>query len=203
MDYINLTDYYEKLENIIITGSFLEKGFKFRDIDIIIIKDNKIENSKIQKEIEESIGIKAHIIKINNEEMKLGLETDPLYQMMLSKCVAKKRFIYKIDKKINYKLLDLHLLHSKTMIENFDILDGYEKYNLTRNLIAIYLYINGGKITKELIDKKIIKILKIESIDNIKNNILDKKSFLKNYKKIYEKTSAIILSNIKNDTKQK
>src|SRR3989344_5321367 len=26
----------KKLENIIITGSFLEKGFKFRDIDVII-----------------------------------------------------------------------------------------------------------------------------------------------------------------------
>ena len=115
-------------ENIIITGSFLDKGFNFNDIDIILINKNNLNIKVIKEEIEKSTGIKTHIIQTTNKTLIKGLSTDPLYQMMLSKYITKKRFIYKIKNKIKYKILDLHLLKSKILIDNFDILNGNEKY---------------------------------------------------------------------------
>ena len=112
-EIFSLIDKAVKYENVIITGSFLDMGFNFNDIDIIIISNDKIDEKYIKNIIEDIIKIKAHILALNNRSLQIGLSTDPLYQMMLSKCIAKKRLIYRFKRKINYKLLDLHLLKSK------------------------------------------------------------------------------------------
>ena len=121
---------------------------------------------------------------------------------MLSKYISKKRFIHNTKKQINYKILDLHLLKSKSLIINFDILNGNEKYYLIRNTIAILLFLDNKKITQESINKKIEKILDIK-IQDIKHNLIEKSAFLKKYKKIHKQTLNKILKEIKNDTKQK
>ena len=190
----------EKIENLIITGSFLEKGFSFNDIDIIIISEKEEKTTEIAKEIERELAVKAHIILLTHKELMAGLETDPLYSLMLDRCVAKKRLIYKHKRKIDYKLLDLHLLKSKTLIENFDLIDGHQKYDLTRNMVAIYLFIQNKKISYDLVNKEIIIMLNVES-QSIKRNIMDKNEFLSNYKAFYNKTFSIILKNIKNGAK--
>ncbi|MEK6935136.1 MAG: hypothetical protein AABW46_04620 [Nanoarchaeota archaeon] len=182
-------------QNIIISGSFLDKGFNFNDIDIIIINENKLDINQIQRIIEKELGIKTHIIQLDNKALINGLQTDPLYKMLLSKCIAKKRFIYKTKNKINYKILDLHLLKSKILIDNFDFLSGNEKYYLMRNLIAIALFLQNKEINKEKVDKEIIKTFDLESIDQIKQNLLEKNKFLKRYKTIYKQLFDKIMKN--------
>ena len=194
---------YEKCDNIIITGSFLEKGFSFNDIDILIISENTINLKEIKNEIEESIGIKADIMIMNNKTLIMGLATDPLYHMMLSRCISKKRVIYKKKYKIKYKILDMHLLKSRPLIDNFDALDGNEKYYLTRNMVSIYLFLKHKRLTKENVDNEILKIFNLKSIDDIKKNMLDKDAFLKKYKDSYSKTFNKIMEGIKYDSKQK
>lgn len=189
-------------ENIFVTGSFLERGFQFNDIDILIISKNKINQEIIKENIERKTGIKTHILILNNKELSKGLETDPLYHMILNRCIAKKRFIYKTKQTINYKFLDLHLLKSKTLSDNFDILSGKEKYNLVRNTIAIYLYLKKNKVTIDSVDKEIKKALKVNS-QEIKSNVLNKKAFLKKYALIYNKALAMILKGIEHGSKQK
>ena len=201
MDAIEKTS--EDYKNIIITGSFLDKGFNFDDIDIVIISKNKIDKKGIEEKIEDSLKIKPHIIPLNNKTLIEGLSTDPIYQVMLSKCIAQKRFIYKIQPKINYKILDLHLLKSKTLIDNFDVLNGNEKYYLTRNMIAINSYIKYKKVNKKMIDKKVKEIFDLKDIQQMKKNMLDKNKFLKKYKTIYKSTFNKIMKNIKNGSKQK
>ena len=115
-------------ENIIITGSFLEQGFHFNDIDIILITKNKPEIREIQKNLESQLKIKIHLLVLNNKSLTEGLSKDPLYEMMLSKCVSKERLIYNAERDIDYKILDYQLLKSKSLIDNFDILNGNEKY---------------------------------------------------------------------------
>ena len=129
-----------------------------------------------------------------------GLSTDPLYQMMLSKCISKKRFIYNVKNEINYKVLDLHLLKSKAMNDNFGILNGSEKYYLTRNLISLFLYADGKKVSKETVDAEIKKIFNI-SVEKIKDNMVGN-SFLRKYKEIYNKAFIKIVKSVKNDPKQ-
>ena len=187
--------------NIFITGSFLEEGFHFNDIDILIITENKLNQKIIKENTEKKIGIKAHILFLSNKELIIGLETDPLYQIMLSKCISKKRFVYKTKHKINYKILDLHLLKSKALIDNFDVLGGNEKYDLIRNMIAISLYLDNNKLSKELVDNKIKVTFDLKDIKELKQNLLHKKDFLKEYKRIYHKTFSKIIGGIENASK--
>ena len=80
-------------DNIIITGSFLEKGFQFNDIDVILIDDKKIDTKKIEKNFSNSFDLNFHVIALDYNTLLKGLETDPLYQAVLSRYVAKKRLI--------------------------------------------------------------------------------------------------------------
>lgn len=191
-----ITKITKNYNNIIIIGSFLDREFNFNDIDIIIISEEKLNTKNIEKLIENKIKIKTHIILLDNKALIKGLETDPLYQIMLSKCIAKKRFIYKIKNKINYKILDLHLLKSKILINNFDIINGNEKYKLIRNLVAISLFLKNIKLSKEKVDKKIIKYFNVNNINQIKQNMLNKVNFIKKYKSLYNKTFNKIINSI-------
>ena len=182
-------------ENIIITGSFLQRGFRFNDIDILLIKEESKEIEKIKKKIEEIIQIKAHVIILSSKTLRIGLSTDPLYSLMLSKCVSKNRVIFKIKRKIDYKLLDFQLLKSKTLIDNLEILNGEEKYYLTMNMTSIILFIKGKRLTKELIDKSIEDMFDIK-VKELKENVIEKNTFIKKYKKIYASTFNIILESI-------
>ena len=201
-EIIDIIEKNIKPHNIIITGSFLDRGFCFNDIDIIIVSEKNTKTS-IEKNIIKKLGIKIHIIILSNKSLTKGLESDPLYQAMLSRCVARKRLIPIKKQKINYKLLDLHLLKSKDLADNFDILNGNEKYNSVRNLIAIHLFLKKEKVTIEKINKEIISLFKLESIKEIKENMTDKKSFLNKYEEIYKETYNKILEGIKDESKQK
>ncbi len=193
---------FNDYENILITGSFLDEGFQFNDIDIIIVTDYKLSLDVIRDVIKRKTGIGGHILVLSNKELIRGLETDPLYQMMLSRCISKKRFVYKAKHKIEYKLLDLHLLKSKALIDNFDVLSGNEKYNLVRNMIAISLYLDSKRVSKELVDNETKRNFGL-NVKELRQNLIDKKDFLKKYKLIYYKTFSKILRGIESGSKQK
>lgn len=186
-----------EIDNFVITGSFLEKGFKFSDIDIILIDDRDLDAKKIGQRLSKALDLKFHVIKLSYSSLIKGLETDPLYQSMLSKCISKKRLIFKVKNKVNYRLLDLHLLKSKPLMGNFDFLAGNQKYEMARNLIAIYLFLNGKKVSIETIDLNIKKLLK-EDASDIKQNFVNKSVFLKEYKKLYGKLFNKILNPVAN-----
>lgn len=184
-------------DNIIITGSFLEKGFLFNDVDVVLIY-NKIDAKKLEARLNKIFGLEFHILALNYNTLLKGLETDPLFQAMLSRYVAKKKLIFRYKNKINYKLLDLHLLKSKPLIESFDYLTGKQKYHMARNLIAIFLFLNNIKISNEIIDYNIKNLLKEDSINLKQNIIINKNLFLKKYKSIYNSLFKKILEGIKN-----
>src|SRR3989344_4483632 len=60
-------------ENVIITGSFLEKGFNLEDIDIIVINGAK---QPIESFVKKKFGMVAHIISTSYDELRKGLNTD-------------------------------------------------------------------------------------------------------------------------------
>jgi hypothetical protein len=200
-EIFNLVGKEANAENIIITGSFLEQGFKFNDIDILIVNEEKANTENLREKIERTFGIKTHLILLDTKTLLAGLSTDPLYSLMLSKCISKKRIIIKVDRNLNYKLLDLHLLKSKNLIDNFDILGGSEKYYLTLNMVSILLFVYNKKLSKEIVNKEIEKLLDI-SIKELKENLIDKQDFIKKYKEVYTKTFNKIMESIK-DEKQK
>lgn len=187
-------------ENVIITGSFLEKGFNFNDVDIIIIKESSTSIEKLSKEIENATSIKAHIIELTNKELAIGLNTDPLYQLMLSRCISRKRLIFKIKNMPNYRMLDLHLLHSDALNFDLGILSGKEKYKMIRNAIAIKLFIENKKLSDEIINKEIKNEFNI-SEEDIKNNIINS-VFYKLFKKFYKRLQDKVIKEAGRESKQ-
>lgn len=195
---------YSNQENIILTGSFLNDGFNFNDLDVIIIKEKKQQKNEeeiLKSKLEEKFGVNFHILFLTNKELIEGLSSDPLYENMLSKCISLKKIVFNIKRKINPKILDLHLLKSKTLIENYDILNGKEKYYLTKNMLSILLFIEGKRISDETISKELKNSLNTNPKE-IQENFLNKKEFIKVYKEIYEKTFNKIM-NILNKENQK
>ena len=189
-------------ENIIITGSFLEKGFNFNDVDILIVSNSEkeIKSESLKEKIENLTGIKPHVITLNNKTLISGLSSDPLYSLMLSQCVSKKRIIFNVKRTPNYKLLDINLLKSKTLEDNFEILNGKEKYYFTMNMMSILLFIQNKKTTKETVNKKIHETFSI-NVEDIKQNLIEKESFIKKYNNTYNKTFSLIMEKIKNEQK--
>ncbi len=190
------------IDNIIITGSFIEEGFNFNDIDIILISDKEFNIDHLHEELKNKLGINPHLIVISSSSLLNGISQDPLFQTMLSSYISKKRFIYHIKPDVNFKLLDLNLLKSKLLIENFDILTGEQKLDLLRNLISISLFINKNNfITKKELYSKIKELFGKDIFNDLKNNLLGKNYFIKKYRNIYNKTFELILKGIKNESK--
>ncbi|HIH39138.1 TPA: hypothetical protein HA219_00210 [Candidatus Woesearchaeota archaeon] len=175
-------EFLSDAENVIITGSFLERGFEFNDIDLIVIDGTK---KPIEKFISEKFGLEPHIISTTYESLRKGMNADPLFQMLLNKFISKKRIIFKMMPKINYKLLDINLLNSRLLIDNFDYLNGKEKYKMIRNIFAIKNFLEKKAITNENIDDDINAYFGKNTVDDSINNMLQKNKFIKKYKKLY------------------
>ncbi|AJF62750.1 MAG: hypothetical protein QT11_C0001G0608 [archaeon GW2011_AR20] len=202
-EIFNLLNKYN-FDNIIITGSFLEEGFNFNDVDMVLIKDKELRLNDVKDELKENLGINFHLILIDNKSLLKGISTDPLFQTMLSKHISKKRFIYNVKPEIRYRLLDMHLLKSNLLMEHFDVLKLNEKLDLLRNLISINLFIIKKQIiSKEEVYDKIKELFGDNIIEDLKNNLVDKKKFIKKYKQIYNKTFNKILEGVRNESKQK
>ena len=184
--------YTSDYDNIIITGSFLDNGFNFDDVDIIIMTEKEAEHT-LKRDMENQIGMKSHIIFFNKLTLKKSLETDPLWKLMLSKCISKKRLLLSEKKNIDYKYLDAQLIKSKTLLENFDVLYGKEKYKIIRNIISIYLFVKNKKISETNVENAIKEKLGVDS-NELKNNLLSKED-LKGYRNFYLKLEEEIIKN--------
>lgn len=186
-------------ENVIITGSFLENGFRFDDVDVIIVNGSC---PSLEKFMKDNFGILVHIIEISYAALREGMNTDPLFQMMLSRFVAKEKVLFKVRPHVNYKLLDLHLLKSKQLIDNFDLLTGQEKYKMLRNVVAIKYFIDSKKITNKAVDDAIERSFGKGFISRLRLNILEKGTFIKKYKQLYGETFNQVMWGIQHGTEQ-
>lgn len=191
-----------EVENVLVAGSFLEPGFAFEDMDILVISDRKIDAARAEEHFREALGLRTHIIAMGFKTLLKGISTDPLFEMLVSKFVAKRRVIFRAAREIKYKLLDLHLLKSELLIINFYFLTGREKYKLVRNLFAIELFLDRKKISTQSVDTEINRYFGKDAVKSIRENLVDK-SFLAKYKKLYNAVFKRMMAGIKNDSKQK
>lgn len=197
-----ILNYFEHMDNTFITGSFLEEGFNFQDIDVVVLGETGSKNSWPDY-FTQKLGVPVQIINIDRKSLQQGLEQDPLFQMMMSKYLARKREIFRYKTVVNYKLLDLHLLKSKTMMENFEVLTGKEKYKLVRNLLAIDLFLKEKKLDKEIVENEMEGVFGKGTPEKLKENMTEKNIFLPKFRKKYEEVFQIILKGIQHESQSK
>ena len=97
------------------------------------------------------------------------------------------------QRKLKYRYLDVQLIESKTLMINFNYLTGKEKYKLTRNMMAISMFIKNKNISNKSIEKEIEKELDT-NIEDLKNNLVTN-DFFKRYKTFYSKLEKEIIEN--------
>src|SRR3989344_4294017 len=96
-------------ENVLITGSFIESGKDFEDVDVVVIGP---EDKNLVQKLENEIGLPFHIVALSYRSLQEGIRTDPLFQAMLSKFVAKQPLppsVFAQARTYRYRQLDLHL----------------------------------------------------------------------------------------------
>jgi len=184
-------------DNIIITGSFLDEGFNFEDIDIIIINP-KIDKSALKDSIRQSIGIAPHLILIDSESFNKGIRRDPLFRLMVDRYVSIKRAIFHKDKKANYKLLDIYLIKNRNLVDGYDLLSIKQRKKLLRDFISIKLFVDDKEVTIKNIKNEIERIFGNEVIEKLfyYGDGEAKQEFIANLKKEFNKLEKRILENV-------
>ena len=192
--------YFQYVDNVLVAGSFLEKGFEFEDVDIVVLTEKRIDKDSIRTHFKEALGIEVHLICLPLRELLKGLGSDPLFQMLLSKFIAKKCLVVPKSRTIKHKLLDLRLLESKALIDGFDFLNGREKYKLIRNAVAIACFLDNRPLNASSVDNEIERYFGAGIVISIKENAVAA-GFLPKYKLFHKKLSKKILEGVKNEPK--
>ncbi|MAG08491.1 hypothetical protein CMO89_03390 [Candidatus Woesearchaeota archaeon] len=184
-------------DNIIITGSFLNKGFNFEDIDIIIINPKSINKENLENSIKKDIEIMPHLILIDSESFNRGIKRDPLFRLMINRYVSIKRNIFRKDKEINYKLLDAYLLKNKNFIEGYDFYNIKQRKKLLRDFISIRLFTGNKEVTIKNVKKEIELIFGKDIIEKLfyYGDAEAKRKFIIKLKKEFNKLERRILVN--------
>ena len=193
-----IVDSHGHYGNIIITGSFLDEGFNFEDIDIIIINSVNIEKDEIKNTIERNTGINTHLTLIDSESFNRGIRRDPLFRLMIDRYVSTKRAIFRNDRELNYKLLDIHLLKNKNLIEGYDLFSIKQRKKLLRDFISIKLFSENKKVTIKSIEKETNMLFGRDIIENLfyYGNNEEKHKFIAKLKKEFNKLEEHILKNV-------
>jgi len=197
-----IVDSWGYYDNIIITGSFLDEGFNFEDIDIIIINPGNMEKEKLKNSIEENTGISPHLIFIDSESFNKGIKRDPLFRLMVDRYVSAKRAIFRKDREINYKLLDIYLLKNKNLIEGYDLFSIKQRKKLLRDFISIKLFSENKEVTIENIEKETNRLFGKDIIESLfyYGNNEEKHEFIAKLKKEFNKLEKYILKNASKQT---
>lgn len=200
-EIFKIIDPNNSVENIIVTGSFVNEGFHFNDIDIIVISDKDIDQKMIQTRLEETLGGKFQVIVLSKKEFQDALLQEPMMDCMAQKCVSSRSFVVPSTKQMKWKSLDLGLLSSELLIENFPILTTNERYKQVRNLVATYNFIENKHMRS--VDDSIDDLFGKGISASLKNGTLELKDFRKKYKRIYKKLQRTIFAGFKYDSEQK
>lgn len=200
-EMFRIIEEHNNVENVIVAGSFFNEGFHFNDIDVIVISDKDIDQKMIQARLEETLGGKFQVVELSKKEFQDALLQEPMMDCMVQKCVSRESFVVPSTKQMNWKSLDLSLLSSELLIENFPFLSTNERYKQVRNLIAIYNFIENKRMSS--VDDSIDALFGKGISVALRNGTLELKDFRKKYKQVYQKLQKIIFAGFKDDSEPK
>lgn len=182
--------------NILITGSFLETGFGFDDVDIIILDPGPVQEDRLKSMIGE-IGIKPHLMMMGRKSLDKGISRDPLFRMMAARYVSVRRILLKKEKSVDYRLLDIHLAKNRNLIDGYGLLSIGQRKKLLRDFISIKLFAENKEVTTKDIEKEAERLFGKQIIERLFYYADDeaKKKFLSVLKKEFNKLEGVLIGN--------
>ena len=121
---------------------------------------------------------------------------------MVDRYVSAKRAIFRKDRELNYKLLDIYLLKNKNLIEGYDLFSIKQRKKLLRDFISIKLFSENKEVTIENIEKETNRLFGKDIIESLfyYGNNEEKHEFIAKLKKEFYKLEKYILKNASKQT---
>lgn len=168
-----------EIKQIFFIGSFLNQKTDYRDIDILIIADEKTEK-EIYEKLSDKFNLKFHLIAIPEPKFKILSETCPLTRSMLYSYASNHKFNLpkqKIDKN--------HIKFLLMMPEDLLKIQAGSRvfYDSIRRLITIEKFLDNKELNSEKINSE-LKLLLGNLYKYSKNNGEINKEIIKKFRKI-------------------
>ena len=192
VENVKLSDFKEKLireifsflsefniKQIFFIGSFLSQKIDYRDIDILMISDEKIE-AEIYEKLSDKFNLKFHLITIPESRFKILSEICPLTRSML--------YFYASNKGYNLPKQRIDKNHIKFLLmmpEDLLKIKANSRvfYDSIRRLITIEMFLNNKELSSEKINSE-LKSLLGKLFEYSKENNEANKEIIKKFRKI-------------------
>ncbi|MEK6855776.1 MAG: nucleotidyltransferase domain-containing protein [Nanoarchaeota archaeon] len=160
----------KEVERIFLFGSFLTSKNEYHDIDVLVISDKKLIDSKVYDILNEEFDMKFHIISIQKNKFEQLLKICPLMRSMMFYTISNERIEDLPEREIDKKYLKFLLMLPEDLLEIK--LNSRVFYEVLRRLIAIEEFISKGQIDPVKIDFSLNKEIGEVLLTKIKENSL-------------------------------
>ncbi len=171
---------YKKIKQIFIFGSFLTKKIGYKDIDILILTQEKDDNfdNRVYNDLIDIFNLNFHFISFNEQKLKELLNICPLTRSMLYHHVSNKKFEIPEETQIDKGHLSFLLMMPEDLLK-INLNSGVEYYNALRKLYVIENFLIGKEIPPDKIDfylEKLVdkrKLILLKEDEGLNENILN------------------------------
>jgi len=175
----------ERIEQVIVFGSFLTKDVDYNDLDILLLGKEEIEE-QAYKELTEKLKLKFHVISARKDNLLKALEICPVTRGMLYYFVSNKAF--SIPSKITFdKNHIMYLLMMPEDLLRVKFSSGRVYYDALRKLISIESFLEMSETTPDKIDGRLSKVLDERILQRLKDDLVVSDDIVRSIRKIIGK----------------
>ncbi len=170
------------ISGIFIVGSFLTKKADYRDIDILLITEERIKEAEVYNKLTDKFNLKFHILPIDAERLEDLLATCPLTRAMLNAYISNKKVNLERKKIIDRKHLEFLLMMPEDLL---DIRLGSRVFfdNL-RRLITIQHFLDDKSLKISEINSELKGLLGERLFSRMENNDEADESVIERLRKV-------------------
>ncbi len=164
---------FREIKQIFIIGSFLTEKADYRDIDILLISNQKNTEEKAYNCLSEKMQLKFHVMAIPEEKFQNLVKICPLTRSMLYYFASDKMFLLPAEIEIDKNHLNFLLMMPEDLLK-LDLQNSRVYFDGLRRLIAIENFLVKKEINPLGIKEEMEKILGVHYPLFKNNEFLDK-----------------------------
>ncbi len=169
-DIFSFLSEFKEILDVFVVGSFLFSKIDYRDIDVVIITEKRINNFDkfVYDELINKFDLKFHVISIEKERFEYLLRVCPLARAMFSIYVSNKKINLEREKIIDKNHLRFLLMMPEDLLEIR--LSSRVFFDNLRRLITIERFLDNKKLNLNEINLELKGLLSQKLYERMKNN---------------------------------